>query len=510
MLKQGTAVSALILLLVAGFSLGSLSGCGIETAQEEVVSKDHGELGPAFQDRTSWYGVYLQGQKVGWSMSQLKRHTNDNQDFFRLNNDNYLKLIAGGRTIESTINMQIEFTPDLEPLAFTFVLSSAVFQLDVRGVRDGDVMKVTMKTPHGSKQEEYSLTENLDMLGLADFRRAAEGYKVGDVFEGEMFNPEVMGVVSYKIEVYDSNVVRTGSTSETLFNIRTTMGDVVSTSIVAQDGVMIHLDGPMGITMKKESEELARDLESIGGLTDLYLGFAIPANKYISHPSKIKRAVLKVGGLSDYKLASSGAQDVTFDSHSGEALVRVNLVAIPKEKIEADVLALELAPTTFIQSDDSRVIRAAANIVGKSQDNRKNVGAIMNWVYGAIKKEPTFTIPSTVDVLETLVGDCNEHAALFSGLARASGIPTRIAAGVVYFNGSFAYHAWNEVYLDDGWVPVDATFNEFPAGALRLRMVTGDLNEQIRIAKLAGKISIEIIEADEGAPSKGESSKRGS
>ena len=31
-----------------------------------------------------------------------------------------------------------------------------------------------------------------------------------------------------------------------------------------------------------------------------------------------------------------------------------------------------------------------------------------------------------------------------------SGIPARIAVGLVYIHGAFYYHAWPEVYLDEG------------------------------------------------------------
>ena len=53
-------------------------------------------------------------------------------------------------------------------------------------------------------------------------------------------------------------------------------------------------------------------------------------------------------------------------------------------------------------------------------------------------------------MLRTKVGDCNEHTALYVAMARALGIPARIAVGLVYIHGAFYYHAWPEVYLDGG------------------------------------------------------------
>ncbi len=77
------------------------------------------------------------------------------------------------------------------------------------------------------------------------------------------------------------------------------------------------------------------------------------------------------------------------------------------------------------------------------------------------------SLPSAAEVLRTRVGDCNEHTALFVALARAAGLPARIAVGLVYLRGGFYYHAWPEVYVEERgrglWLPVDPTLNQFPA-----------------------------------------------
>ena len=44
-------------------------------------------------------------------------------------------------------------------------------------------------------------------------------------------------------------------------------------------------------------------------------------------------------------------------------------------------------------------------------------------------------------------------------LARARGIPARVAIGLVYMEGeqAFGYHMWTEVYIDKRWIPIDGT-----------------------------------------------------
>jgi len=101
-------------------------------------------------------------------------------------------------------------------------------------------------------------------------------------------------------------------------------------------------------------------------------------------------------------------------------------------------------------------------------------------------------VPSAVRVLETRVGDTNEHAVLFVALARAAGLPARTAAGLMPVDGRFYYHAWAEVYLGD-WVAVDPMLDEFPAGAAHVRFSIGGLARQAELVRLIGRIKPEVL-----------------
>jgi len=58
-------------------------------------------------------------------------------------------------------------------------------------------------------------------------------------------------------------------------------------------------------------------------------------------------------------------------------------------------------------------------------------------------------------------GTCDEFAIFFSSLLNAQQISNRIVYGYAYSNNSFRAHAWNEIYLDNKWYPVDILFKEF-------------------------------------------------
>ena len=82
-------------------------------------------------------------------------------------------------------------------------------------------------------------------------------------------------------------------------------------------------------------------------------------------------------------------------------------------------------------------------------------------------------------------------------MARSLGIPARINVGVAYVRGAFYYHAWPEVYLDEGkgrglWLPVDPTFNQFPADATHVRLARGGLDKQTAILPLIGQAKMTV------------------
>jgi transglutaminase-like putative cysteine protease len=129
---------------------------------------------------------------------------------------------------------------------------------------------------------------------------------------------------------------------------------------------------------------------------------------------------------------------------------------------------------------------------------------LTRYVNALLEKKPTVSLPSALEVLRTKIGDCNEHTALYVAMARAAGLPARIAVGLVFVRGvqgAFYYHAWPEVYIDEGkgrglWLPVDPTLNQFPADGTHLRLVRGGLEQQAAIVPLIGKLRITVLDLD--------------
>ena len=130
-----------------------------------------------------------------------------------------------------------------------------------------------------------------------------------------------------------------------------------------------------------------------------------------------------------------------------------------------DPLAPYLASTVDVTfSLDDTVGLTAANICADLETDEEKIVAIHNFVakyfrydymFAAKVRNGTITsyTPDTNQLLETRKGVCCDFASLFAAMCRSQGIPCAVATG--YHDGG--YHAWNFLYIDGEWLPVDLT-----------------------------------------------------
>lgn len=227
---------------------------------------------------------------------------------------------------------------------------------------------------------------------------------------------------------------------------------------------------------------------------DIIESTAIAANRVIE--SSLSRLRVRLGGvpLTNFNLRG-GRQRIRGDTLivTRETPVMLDvlneIVDEPRRRYFPDLFA-----EPFLEVEHPEIVSLARRLAGESRNPRVVAQRINQWVHDSITKEVTIGIPSALHVLHTRRGDCNEHTQLFVALARASGVPARVASGLAYVNGKFYYHAWPEVLLR-GWVAVDPTFGQFPADAAHLRFIHGGFGRQAELVRLIGKLTIDVLEA---------------
>jgi len=187
------------------------------------------------------------------------------------------------------------------------------------------------------------------------------------------------------------------------------------------------------------------------------------------------------GGIS--YLSYIYGEELEFTIKGGVATFTVSPALEKNEKTlaaartDSAALAYYLAPSYWIQSEDSAIVETARSVTaGLTTDYEKAV-ALHDWVCNNVWYDyDTITTGVRVpgDALFTLNnrrGVCEGYANLYAALLRAVGIPAKyvIGYGMDYaevagwtasrLSGAEDNHAWNEVYIDGRWLVVDTTWN---------------------------------------------------
>ena len=137
----------------------------------------------------------------------------------------------------------------------------------------------------------------------------------------------------------------------------------------------------------------------------------------------------------------------------------------------------QLTQVTALEPHNHPTIQQQARrLQNKHPQAKELIRGVSDFVYHYIEnKSLDRGAASALETLKSKKGDCTEHSILASALLRALGYPTRLVDGVIAFDRQLGYHEWVEVYIEgEGFIPLDPTFNEFPAGPNRLTFAVGD------------------------------------
>ena len=270
---------------------------------------------------------------------------------------------------------------------------------------------------------------------------------------------------------------------------------MTSRSWVAEDGEVLQATTPFGLILRKISPSELADTVVADADVDLIQQLAIqPTGKSVIPDAS--RLVVRMGGV-DLEALPEGT---TYQNREGDVLTLVQ-PALPTNgggpKIAIDPTPF-LASDPFVTASHPDLIAQARAIVGEEEDRWRQAVLLHDWLFEEIEKVPVLSVPNALDVLRTHQGDCNEHTVLFTALARAVKIPTRIAIGLVHSDtiGGFGYHAWPEVYVSGGWHPLDPTLGQLSADATHIKLLNGSIGEWVRLAGFIGQIELEVLESE--------------
>lgn len=442
-----------------------------------------------------WKGVYYRGDKIGFLVTE----TVPLPDGFELREDGRLQMALLGATSAAKLSTRVVVDKAFVLRTFAFSLDPGTGPLRVEGSLEGRRLHLTVTSASGSRTEDRDLPE-VPALSLNLSRQlAAQGLTPGAHHEVQLFDPATLRNAPMSLDVQAREIVNAAGRPVPAFKVVMRFAGITSTSWVTDTGEVVREESPLGLIVVTETRERATAMAVPGNVQhDLLEAAAVvpQSPRRIDDPTTVQRLRLRLEGpdLSGPDLQGAG------QSVRGEQVEIRDTRTMKAERADPD-LNRYLQPEPFLESDAPEIVEEAGKATAGAATPRARAERLLRHVAGLLEKKPTVSLPSAREVLRTKVGDYNEHTALYVAMARAAGLPARIAVGLVYLRGAFYYHAWPEVYLAESadrglWLPVDPTLNQFPADATHIRLVRGGLDRQATILPLIGRTKITILDLE--------------
>ena len=466
------------------------------------------------ETRETWMSIYQQGRKIGYT----HRTFSPREQGFGLREEVFMRIQTMGVVQGITLKTEGVLNQDMTLAAFDFDLGSNLFSFHARGKVDRERISIVTKVAGDERLYEVSLKEPVQ-LSQGVFAKALHAdLKPGEELSVLVFDPMTMGSRPVRLSFAGEETVMIMGRSQTLKKYAVDFMGSRQYAWVDREGDVVREVGILGIALEKTTREEALAGLAASGSADLTDVASVDARLRIPDPEGLQGLKVKLSGIDDGALMLAGGRQTYVqglltvrkegrgespinrrDSHGGKHYGKQRESAGPaggEHRVgELKNRATYLASTPFIQTSNPAIRTQAGAIVAGNDGDEQKARKIIAWVFKNIEKRPVLSVSNAVETMKNRAGDCTEHAVLVAALSRAAGIPTLIETGLVYQRGRFYYHAWNAFWLDDwgGWVTGDAVMNQLPADVTHLRFVRGEVEKQLDLMGVVGKIKLQVI-----------------
>ncbi|RKZ28625.1 hypothetical protein DRQ36_10155 [bacterium] len=425
----------------------------------------------------NYYSVTFRGEKIGYS-SVIKRQL---QNGFLYQESSFYRLPVGGVTHEITAQGLLTVDDSLRTKIITFLFSGDEYETTVNASVRGSTLVATIESQAGITQKSYQLTGPIYSSTVIPELLAKNTFNPAHI-EIPTFDPLTFTERKYSIVVRGRDKIKRFGSREVMV-VGIGFGGVYGTMFIDTAGVLLMEKTPEGFMSVREKKEVAFDIDmKTGGTKDLLDEFAIPLGlSTIERPREAIFLRLEIENLSEGVFELN---DFNQSWDPKKKLLTIDIRGIPRDSLLPAITHSDTSATFDIQCRDRRIFSTAEKITGYSRGNLERLKAINEYLYENIDKGYTASIPSAIDVLGQMRGDCNEHTILFVALARALGIPARMNIGLLYIDGYFYYHAWPQAYADGAWHSFDPTLGQYPADATHIKLTSGSLESALALMRI--------------------------
>jgi len=177
------------------------------------------------------------------------------------------------------------------------------------------------------------------------------------------------------------------------------------------------------------------------------------------------------------------------DLAGGPQHLRGDTVVVDVSADSLRIMSQSLSGDGLVPGADPTLRALATRLSAGETEPTRLVTRLARWTAQRLEAIDETDLPDARRALLQRRSGAASRAAVFTALARASGIAARPVAGLVADGGTWRRHSWAEAWLDGRWVPVDPFLGVAPASAAYVRLVEDAPADPMTLLPLAARLA---------------------
>ncbi|WP_425618356.1 transglutaminase family protein [Anatilimnocola sp. NA78] len=462
-----------------------------------------------------WSAYYMQDKKVGYSHVQSRTVTENGKELLYTHGQSELTLNRETSTLTQRIDLKSWETPDGKLERFESRMTSGPGEIVAQGKRVGEMMIVATDTLGKRVTVPVPLPQKCGGYFAPDQSLEKSPLKPGEKRTVPCLIPVFNQPGETVLTALEPEEVSIRGLEQKLLKVKSEIKiagqTLTSYSWINDRGETVKTFDP---SFKQEAfrttKQFALAKNDLGRI-DLLAATTVPLKGKLPEERPLK-AVTYLARLKDEKIDGQFASDefqqtTAVDEHTARLQIHELDRSSPVDKAlrGAEPTAAETSANSLIQSDDPAIVALANSIAAEETEPLAVSLALEKGTRAHItKRSYAQAFATAAEVVRSQEGDCTEHAVLLAALCRARKIPARVVLGLVFYppQNGFAYHMWNEVWVGDRWVPLDATVAQGTVGADHIKLRHASLQGEsayavmLPLLQVVGRLELEVARVE--------------
>jgi len=512
----------MIVFSAVGLLLPPLAGCGDPPSASSDGSSAGAPAavpaGPPF--RVVWEAHYLQGTKVGYGRTAYYQETLDDKPVVRIMSEAVLSVLRFGQSFEQKYRDVSWETETGEVLRFESQVELGDAPQTSIGTVAGERAEIVLRSlgKVTSASIEWPPGTGGSTAAIESMRR--KPLQPGETRTLNSFLSMFNRVAVLNLTAREPETVDVDGASRKLLRIegKATVDDVPAFDMILwtdDQGEVWRLELPIiHQTTVRTTEERAK-APAMTAPVDLGKSTLVAVVPPLENAHQAKMIRYRVHLTEGDAVAAFPLGEGQLARKLDDGSVEITVVAVrpdtpqPPGFTPVPPTERERRPNAVVQSDDPEVQKLAAAAAGAESDPWKIAVALEGFVRQKMNAAApgagfdfSKAFASAAETARTLRGDCTEHAVLLCAMLRARNIPARTVMGLVYVPKAqaFGYHLWTEAWINDRWIPLDATVGQGGTSAAYLKLTDAHLDgvdsftSFLPLLQIVGRLKIEVLE----------------